>query len=87
MSKIKRHYTNVEAAIELKEFAPYYPSEPGTPSRHCIVLMQNINKATLKAVNYANTISGDVTVLHVCRYPKHAEELRRQWADMTFPSA
>ncbi len=47
--------------------------------------MQNINKATLKAVNYANTISSDVTVLHVCRYPKHAEELRKEWVDMNIP--
>jgi amino acid transporter len=85
MSKIKRHYDNVKAAVELREFAPYYPSEPGTPARHCIVLMQNINKATLKAVNYANTISSNVAVLHVCRYPKHAEELRKEWADMQIP--
>lgn len=85
MSRIRLHYKNVQEALYLKEFAPYYPSAPGTAHLNCIVLMQNINKATLKAVNYANTISGDVTVLHICRYPKHAEELRRQWEEMQIP--
>ena len=54
----------------------------GTP---CIVLLQSINKATLKALNYANTISDDITVLHFCRYPEHARELREQWADLKIP--
>lgn len=85
MSRIRLHYKNVQEALDLKEFAPYYPSAPGTAPLNCIVLMQNINKATLKAVNYANTISSDVTVLHICRYPKHAEELRRQWEEMKIP--
>ena len=84
MVYIRNHYAEVKKQLELKEFAPYYPRPPGIQVKGtpCIVLLQSINKATLKALNYANTISADITVLHICRYPEHAQELREQWADL-----
>ena len=85
MVYIKNHYTLVGKQLELKEFAPYYQRKPGIKCAPCIVLLQTINKATLKAINYANTISDNITILHICRYPDHAQELRQQWADLKIP--
>ena len=85
MMYINNHYAEVKKQLELTEFAPYYPRPEGMKGTPCIVLLQSINKATLKALNYANTISDDITVLHICRYPEHARELREQWADLKIP--
>lgn len=86
MVYVNKHYASVNKALELKEFAPYYERAADKKGTPCIVLLQTINKATLKAINYANTISNDITVLHICRYPEHAESLRKQWADLAIPS-
>lgn len=85
MLYIKHHYDMVAKQLELTEFAPYYPHKGKAKGAPAIVLLQSINKAALKAINYANTISGDVTVLHVCRYPDHARELREQWERLGNP--
>jgi amino acid transporter len=86
MVYINKHYASVNKALELKEFAPYYDRPADRKGTPCVVLLQTINKATLKAINYANTISNDITVLHICRYPEHAESLRKQWQDLAIPS-
>lgn len=85
MRYIDNHYAEVKKQLELTEFAPYYERPAGMKGTPCIVLLQSINKATLKALNYANSISDDVTVLHICRYPEHAKQLRAQWAELKIP--
>lgn len=85
MLYVKKHYEHVSKQIELKTFAPFYPRAANKKGTPCVVLLQSINKASLKAMNYANTISNDITVLHVCRYPEHAAELRKQWKDLKIP--
>jgi amino acid transporter len=80
----KKHYTLVSHELELKRFYPYYEdTKPG--STQCIVLLQSINKSLLKSLNYAKTISSDITALHVCRHPEHAAELRKQWDELKLP--
>jgi amino acid transporter len=85
MIYIRKHYAEVQTQVELSEFAPYYPRLTGAKGTPCVVLLQSINKATLKALNYANSISDDITVLHICRYPEHAIQLRAQWAELQIP--
>jgi amino acid transporter len=84
MVKINRHYLDVGNELQLKNFYPYY-KDTKARSTQCIVLVQTINKSLLKSLNYANSISDDITVLHVCRHPEHAEELRKQWDDLKIP--
>lgn len=86
MVYVNKHYAQVGKALELKEFAPYYQRASDKKGTPCIVLLQTINKATLKAINYANTISDDITVLHICRYPEHAAALRAQWKELAIPN-
>lgn len=85
MVKIKAHYTKVGKELEIKEFYPYYKGGTKAHSNKCIVLVQSINKSLLKSLNYANSISSDVVVLHVCRHPEHAAELRKQWEQLRIP--
>lgn len=84
MVYINRHYTFVGKQLALKRFYPYY-SQTQTHGSQCIVLVQTINKSLLKSINYANSISDDITALHVCRHADHAEELRRQWDSLHIP--
>jgi hypothetical protein len=84
MVYINKHYGFVGKQLELKKFFPYYDHTKVRTSQ-CIVLVQTINKSILKSLNYANSISDNITALHVCRHPQHAEELRKQWESLHIP--
>jgi len=84
MVYINQHYSFVGKQLELKKFFPYY-EKTEAHSTQCIVLVQTINKSLLKSLNYANSISDNITALHVCRHPEHAEELKKQWESLNIP--
>jgi len=84
MVKVNNHYKFVGEQLKLKEFYPYY-EDTKAGSTKCVVLVQTINKSLLKSLNYAKTISDDITALHVCRHPEHAAELRKQWDSLNIP--
>lgn len=84
MYYINKHYKFVGEQLTLKQFYPFYKKEE-THSTQCIVLVQTINKSLLKSLNYANSISDNITALHICRHPEHAEELKKQWSDLGIP--
>ena len=81
---VNKHYTFIGSQLNLKEFYPYYDKNVVT-STQCILLVHDINKPFLKALNYANSISNDITALHVCRHPEHAKSLRKQWEELQIP--
>ncbi|MDR3552010.1 MAG: APC family permease [Clostridia bacterium] len=84
MYYVKRHYDFVNKQLEISSFRPYYRKEVAH-STQCVVLVHSISKALLKSLNYANTISQDITALHICRHPEHAEELRHEWDKLNIP--
>jgi hypothetical protein len=84
MVYVNKHYTFIGSQLELKKFFPYY-DKMKVHSTQCIVLVQTINKSLLKSLNYANSISDNITALHVCRHPQHAQELQKQWDDLKIP--
>ncbi|WP_416200755.1 MAG: Amino acid permease-associated region [Thermocaproicibacter melissae] len=84
MIYVNRHYTYVGKQLELKQFGPYH-SDTSVGDSPCIVLMQSINKSLLKSLNYAKTISDNTIVLHICRHPEHAAELKKQWEELNIP--
>jgi hypothetical protein len=84
MIYVNHHYRFVGKQLELKKFFPYY-DKTYTRSTQCIVLLQEINKSLLKALNYANSISDNITILHVCRHPEHAKALQKQWDSLNIP--
>lgn len=84
MYAIHKHYSSIGKELNLEAFNPFY-SKNESASTQCIMLVHDINKPFLKAINYANSISTDITALHVCRHPEHAEALRKQWIDLKIP--
>lgn len=81
---INKYYTSIGKQLSLYDFYPYYDKDEVT-STQCILLVHDINKPFLKAINYANSISNNITALHVCRHPEHAEGLRKQWKELEIP--
>ena len=84
MYYINRYYTKIGGQLKLEKFNPYYDQHAVT-STQCIMLVHDINKPFLKAINYANSISNNITAVHVCRHPEHAAELRKQWEELEIP--
>jgi amino acid transporter len=84
MLYVNRHYSYVGKELDLEDFYPYYKKAESRNSQ-CIVLVQTINKSLLKSLNYANSISDNITALHVCRHPDHAQQLRKQWDALKIP--
>lgn len=84
MYLIHKHYLSIGHELSLDSFYPYY-DECVTASTQCIILVHDINKPFLKAINYANSISNNTTAIHVCRHPEHAISLRQQWNDLKIP--
>ena len=79
-----KHYSTIGTMLSLNSFYPYYDKD-AVSSTQCILMVHDINKPFLKAINYANSISDNITALHICRHPEHAEQLRKQWADLEIP--
>jgi amino acid transporter len=76
--QIARHYRNVEAQIDL----------PGddvliavgvSPGQRVLIPVDELNRATLRAVSYALSFSRDVTALHVTDDLDDGEALRDAW--------
>jgi amino acid transporter len=84
MAYCKKHYDFTEKQLEIKKFSPYYSGKNARKTQ-CIVLVQSINKSLLKSLNYANSITDNITVLHVCRHPEHAAQLKEQWKKLNIP--
>lgn len=81
---IHKHYSSIEQELSLDKFYPYYDQNV-VSSTQCILLVHDINKPFLKAINYANSISSNITAVHVCRHPQHAESLRKKWQTLNVP--
>ncbi|MGE5328417.1 MAG: APC family permease [Deltaproteobacteria bacterium] len=79
--KIKTHYTAV--ALQLKrtdeELAELDINEDKYIN-HVIVPIASINKASLRALRYARTISTHVTAFHVSIDEADSEKIRKRWA-------
>ncbi len=85
MHMIHKHYSFIGEQLKLDSFHPYYDKYL-ISSTHCIVLVHDINKPFLKAINYANSISDNITVLHVCRHSEHAASLSKEWEELEIPA-
>jgi len=80
----KRCYSFTQEQIKLEAFNPYYNKNAVT-STQCILLINDINKPFLKAINYANSISNNIMALHVCQHHEHALALRKKWKELDIP--
>jgi amino acid transporter len=76
---INRHYTRV--AQEIREIP--HP-EPDEFEHTFIVPVSSMNSITLRALNYARSLSRNVTAVHIVEGedPEEAEEFNRNWQEM-----
>jgi hypothetical protein len=72
---IHRHYRNLAADLTLEDF--------GTPRnihRHRVVLLiSTVHRGALHALNYARSLSEDVTAVHVSIDPDDVTKVRSKW--------
>ncbi|HEX7101020.1 MAG TPA: APC family permease [Nitrolancea sp.] len=76
---IRRHYDSV--ANQLRLSIDQIRNRPVTWTRDSatIVALDKLNRAAIRAVDYAQTVSGDITVVHVAEEGDEANEMREKW--------
>ena len=77
---IHRHYTRVEA----EERVAAQPVTPRVFKHTFIVPVSRLNPVTLTALQYARSLSSNVTAVHIAEGedPDEAEEFSREWAEL-----
>ncbi len=79
--KVFEHYADVTEQLQLTATEPLEI----TPRENIVVvLVQNVNKGTLEAINYARSLSNKTIAVHVETDADHTEALTKQWLSL-FP--
>jgi hypothetical protein len=72
---VRRHYKNLAKNLSLEEYM-----EPRRVTRHRVVLpVSGVHRGTLEALNYARSLSSDVTAVHVSIDPEESQKLQQKW--------
>ena len=72
---IHRHYKKLARTLSLDEF-----SNRGTVRHHKVILpISSVHRGTLQALDYARSLSYDVTAVHIAIDPVQAEKVRQKW--------
>lgn len=72
---IHRHYKNLAKNLTLEDYQP-----PRSIRRHrVLLLLSNVHRGTIQALNYARSLSDDVTAIHVSLDPLDAEKVQDKW--------
>lgn len=75
MAKTHMHYQRFFQSITAEGYPYHYIPSRSVDTNPCIVMVHNMSKATLKDIDYANSISKNVTVLHISTNAVHTQEL------------
>jgi hypothetical protein len=80
---IRRHYDGVNEQLEVRAAAstPATPQEAAETSQAVLVPVDEVNEAVRRTVEYARTISENVTALHVSESVEEAEDMRQRWEE------
>jgi hypothetical protein len=74
-SSIHHHYVNLAKRLSLENY--------GTPprvARHRVILpISGVHRGSLAALQYARTLSDDITALHVVTDPDEALKVQQKW--------
>lgn len=81
---IESHYKKVESKLTLEKFEPHYLSGLKR-STQCVLLVQEINKPFLKAINYATSVSDNINAVYISTNPKKAQALKDKWEELKIP--
>jgi len=73
---IHHHYRNLARNLTLE----HYDAAPPRIRRHRVILpVSGVHRGTLEALNYARSLSNDVTAVHVSTDPIDAEKVLAKW--------
>ena len=73
---VHRHYVSLALDLSLEHYGQPPPSK-----RHRVILpVSAIHQGTLEALDYATSLSRDVTVVHVSIDPAQTEKLKHKWS-------
>jgi len=74
--KIHRHYATLAHDLSLEHFG----QPPPFKRQRVIMPVSMVHRGTLQALDYALSISPDVTVVHISIDPDQTEKLRQKWS-------
>jgi amino acid transporter len=74
---VHRHYRDVAAKLSLEAFG----SPPPVRRHRVIVPIAGVHRAVIAALNYARSISDDVTAVYVETDPNETPKIRRKWEE------
>lgn len=81
MLKIKEHYNRVAEQLKLtEELSPKLAVDLEDKCK-VIILVDSLNKSFVKSLNYARSISGNITAFHVSIDNEETEKLKRRWKE------
>ncbi|TCL76828.1 amino acid/polyamine/organocation transporter (APC superfamily) [Hydrogenispora ethanolica] len=81
--KIKRHYLAVAEQLRLSpEELEAIDFARESYRNHVIVPVASVNRASVRALRYARTISGNVVAFNVATSPEAEERIREKWAHL-----
>jgi amino acid transporter len=73
--RIHHHYRHLARSLSLENYGP-----PTPPRRHRVIIpISGVHRGSLAALDYALSLSPDVTAVHVSIDPAEAERLRAKW--------
>ena len=73
---VHRHYVSLAQDLSLEHYGQPPPSK-----RHRVIMpVSAIHQGTLEALDYALSLSRDVTVVHISIDPDQTEKLRHKWS-------
>jgi amino acid transporter len=82
MHSIHKRYQELAGELDEKEFHRIYkPGSPKNGNQKMIVLMGRLTRSGVKLLNYANSLSNNVTVVSVVEEKKTEKDLRRLWKE------
>jgi hypothetical protein len=81
MLGIHKHYSSISMEIDKDEFNRIYHKETAPGEKPMLVLMNRLTKSGVKALNYANSMSHNVTVLCVAENKETAADLKKRWEE------
>jgi len=78
---INRHYEKLAKALSLEG----YQAPPPMHSQKVILPISGIHKGSLAALEYARTISNDISVVYVEESPEQVEKINQRWDSLDLP--
>lgn len=82
MDYTHKHYLRFLKGISVLGYDYKYKENVSSDVFPCVVLVNKINMAALKTLDYANKITSNITALHISVSKEDTERLQKQWENL-----